>query len=131
MTTSLRSSGVSSSSWIPRSHRPGMAVWRSRSCALQPFDLVLLDVQMPEMDGVAVLDQMKSDMSLREVPVIMVSAVDDFETVLRCIAWRGRLRAEAINADLLRARSRPRSSAKGCVIRRAFLSSSSGKRRPA
>ena len=50
-----------------------------------PFDLVLLDVQMPVMDGVAVLDQMKSDMSMREVPVIMVSAVDDFETVLRCI----------------------------------------------
>ena len=71
----------------------------------QPFDLVLLDVQMPEMDGLAVLDRMKSDMSLRDVPVIMVSAVDDFETVLRCI----KLGAEdyvqkPFNGELLRAR---------------------------
>jgi adenylate cyclase len=51
----------------------------------QAFDLVLLDIQMPEMDGLAALEQMKSDMSLRDVPVIMISAVDDFETVLRCI----------------------------------------------
>ena len=71
----------------------------------QPFDLVLLDVQMPELDGLAVLDQMKLDMSLREIPVIMVSAVDDFDTVLRCI----KLGADdyvqkPFNADLLRAR---------------------------
>jgi CheY-like chemotaxis protein len=71
----------------------------------QTFDLVLLDVQMPELDGVTALEQMKADMSLREVPVIMVSAVDDFQTVLRCI----KLGADdyvqkPFNADLLRAR---------------------------
>ena len=71
----------------------------------RPFDLVLLDLQMPEMDGMAVLEQMKADMSLRDVPVIMVSAVDDFDTVLRCI----KLGAEdyvpkPFNAELLRAR---------------------------
>jgi class 3 adenylate cyclase len=70
-----------------------------------PFDLVLLDVQMPEMDGMAVLEQMKADMSLRHIPVIMVSALSDHETVLRCI----KLGAEdyvqkPFNADLLRAR---------------------------
>ncbi len=69
------------------------------------FDLVLLDVQMPEMDGMAVLEAMKADMSLRDIPVIMVSAVDDLEIVLRCI----KLGAEdyvpkPFNADLLRAR---------------------------
>src|SRR3954447_9455689 len=71
----------------------------------QSFDLVLLDIQMPEMDGLAVLEHMTSDMSLRDVPVIMVSAVDDFETVLRCI----KLGADdyvqkPFNADLLRVR---------------------------
>jgi adenylate cyclase len=71
----------------------------------QPFDLVLLDVQMPELDGLAVLEQMKADMSLRDIPVIMVSAFDDFDTVLRCI----KLGADdyvqkPFNAELLRAR---------------------------
>jgi adenylate cyclase len=70
-----------------------------------PFDLVLLDVQMPEMDGMTVLEQMKADMALRHVPVIMISAMSEQETVLRCI----RLGAEdyvqkPFNADLLRAR---------------------------
>ncbi len=70
-----------------------------------PYDLVLLDVQMPEMDGTAVLEHMKSDMALRDVPVIMVSALDDMDTVLRCI----KLGAEdyvqkPFNAELLRAR---------------------------
>ena len=71
----------------------------------EPIDLVLLDVQMPEMDGMAVLGQMKADMSLRDIPVIMVSALDDMETVLRCI----KLGAEdyvqkPFKAELLRAR---------------------------
>ncbi len=71
----------------------------------QPFDLVLLDVQMPEMGGVELLGIVKADMSLRDIPVIMVSAVDDFETVLHCI----RLGADdyvqkPFNAELLRAR---------------------------
>jgi class 3 adenylate cyclase len=71
----------------------------------RPFDLVLLDVQMPGMDGLSVLERIKSDMSLRDVPVIMVSAIDDFDTVLRCI----KLGAEdyvqkPFNAELLRAR---------------------------
>ena len=70
-----------------------------------PFDLVLLDLQMPEMDGMAVLEHMKADMSLRDIPVIMVSAVDDIEMVLKCI----KLGAEdyvqkPFNPDLLRAR---------------------------
>ena len=68
-------------------------------------DLVLLDMQMPEMDGMAVLEHMKADMELRDIPVIMVSAVDDVETVLRCI----KLGADdyvqkPFNPDLLRAR---------------------------
>jgi two-component system, cell cycle response regulator len=51
----------------------------------QPFDLVLLDILMPEMDGYQVLEEMKKDGSLREIPVIVISAVDEMESVVRCI----------------------------------------------
>jgi CheY-like chemotaxis protein/tRNA A-37 threonylcarbamoyl transferase component Bud32 len=49
------------------------------------FDLVLLDVMMPEVDGYAVLEQLKSDQATRDIPVIMISALDDLPSVVRCI----------------------------------------------
>ena len=51
----------------------------------EAFDLVLLDVAMPEMEGYLVLERMKADPQLRHLPVIMISAVDEIETVVRCI----------------------------------------------
>ena len=48
-----------------------------------PFDLVLLDIVMPEMDGYEVLAQMKEDRVLRHVPVIVISAQDELESVVR------------------------------------------------
>lgn len=45
--------------------------------AAESFDIVLLDIVMPEMDGYAVLAEMKADVSLRDVPVIVVSSLDD------------------------------------------------------
>ncbi len=51
----------------------------------QPPDLVLLDIIMPEMDGYKVLNHMKSDSSLRNIPVIMISAVYEVESVVQCI----------------------------------------------
>lgn len=49
------------------------------------FDLVLLDIMMPEMNGFEVLEHVKADSSLAYLPVIMVSAVDDIESVVRCV----------------------------------------------
>ena len=56
-----------------------------------PFDLVLLDIMMPVMNGYETRwRRMKSDMALRDIPVIMISAVDEIESVVRCIEARGR-----------------------------------------
>jgi adenylate cyclase len=48
-------------------------------------DLVLLDIVMPVMDGMTVLERMKADPALRDVPVIMISALEDLDSVVRCI----------------------------------------------
>jgi CheY-like chemotaxis protein len=52
----------------------------------EAFDLVLLDIMMPELNGFQVLDRLKNDERLRDVPVIMISALDQDDAVLRCIA---------------------------------------------
>jgi class 3 adenylate cyclase len=51
----------------------------------QDFDVVLLDVVMPEMDGYQVLERLKADPELRHLPVVMVTAVDDVASAVRCI----------------------------------------------
>jgi adenylate cyclase len=51
----------------------------------KPFDLVLLDIMMPKVNGYEVLAQMKADENLRHIPVIMISAVDELDSVVRCI----------------------------------------------
>lgn len=49
------------------------------------FDLVLLDIMMPEMDGFEVLKRLKSDDSLHQIPVIMISAMSETDSAVRCI----------------------------------------------
>lgn len=51
----------------------------------RPFDLVLLDIEMPRKDGFETLAEIKADPVLRELPVIMISVVGDTESVVRCI----------------------------------------------
>lgn len=49
------------------------------------FDLVLLDIVMPELDGFAVLQRIRADARWKEVAVIMISALDEIKSVVRCI----------------------------------------------
>jgi class 3 adenylate cyclase len=49
------------------------------------FDLMLLDVLMPELDGYGVLDELKHDPQLRDIPVIVTSALDELDSVVRCL----------------------------------------------
>jgi class 3 adenylate cyclase/CheY-like chemotaxis protein len=49
------------------------------------FDLVLLDIVMPELDGFAVLKSIRANERWKEVAVIMISALDEIRSVVRCI----------------------------------------------
>jgi adenylate cyclase len=51
----------------------------------EPIDLVLLDIMMPKLDGYQALRRIKADPRLRHIPVIMVSALSELESVVRCI----------------------------------------------
>jgi class 3 adenylate cyclase len=65
---------------LAESGREALEVLRARR-----VDLVLLDVMMPQVDGYEVLRQLKADETLRDIPVLMISAVDEIESVVRCI----------------------------------------------
>ena len=71
----------------------------------ESYDLLLLDIEMPEMNGLQVLEQLKTDLQLRDLPVIVTSAIEGLDSVVRCIE----LGAEdylhkPVNPVLLRAR---------------------------
>lgn len=56
-----------------------------RQIAEKPFELVLLDVLMPGMDGLAVLEAIKSDPKRESLAVIMISALDEMDRVVECL----------------------------------------------
>jgi len=69
------------------------------------FDLLLLDVLMPELDGYGVLEELKRDPHLREIPVIVTSALDELDSVVKCIEMGAEdYLTKPINAVLLNAR---------------------------
>jgi class 3 adenylate cyclase len=51
----------------------------------EAYDLILLDVEMPELDGYQVLEKMRADHHLRDIPVIMTSSLDEIDSVVKCI----------------------------------------------
>lgn len=70
-----------------------------------PFDVVLLDIIMPGMDGYQVLERMKGDPKLRDIPVIVISALDEIDSAVRCIQMGAEdYLPKSFNPVLLRAR---------------------------
>jgi class 3 adenylate cyclase len=70
-----------------------------------PPDLILLDVMMPGLNGYEVLERIRTDPRLRHIPVIMISAVGEIESVIRCIELGAEdYLPKPFNPTLLRAR---------------------------
>ena len=71
----------------------------------EPFDLLLLDIEMPELDGFGVLEQIKDDPALRDLPVIVTSSVEGLANIVRCIELGAEdYLPKPLNAVLLKAR---------------------------
>jgi phosphoserine phosphatase RsbU/P len=69
------------------------------------FDMMLLDIEMPEMNGYQVLEQMTADASLRDLPVIVTSALDELDSVVKCIEMGAEdYLIKPVNQVLLKAR---------------------------
>jgi len=71
----------------------------------KPFDVLLLDIDMPEMNGFEVLEALLKDDELRDLPVIMTSASDELDRVVKCIEMGAEdYLVKPLNPVLLRAR---------------------------
>jgi adenylate cyclase len=71
----------------------------------QQFDLLLLDVLMPELDGYQVLEELKLDLHLRDIPVVMTSSLDELDSVVKCLEMGAEdYLTKPINPVLLNAR---------------------------
>ncbi len=71
----------------------------------QAFDLLLLDMEMPEMNGFEVLEQLAADRALRDLPVIVTSSLEGLANVVRCIELGAEdYLSKPVNPVLLRAR---------------------------
>ena len=72
---------------------------------VEEFDLILLDLLMPDLNGFQVLERLKADERLHDIPVIMISGLQETDSVIRCIeAGAEDYLAKPFNPVLLRAR---------------------------
>ena len=71
----------------------------------RPFDLVLLDIEMPEMNGYQVLEKASLDLQLRDIPIIITSALEELDSVVKCIEMGAEdYLTKPVNPVLLKAR---------------------------
>ena len=71
----------------------------------EPFDLLVLDIEMPEMNGFQVLEQLAHDLQLRDLPVVVTSSLEGLDNVVRCIELGAEdYLTKPVNAVLLKAR---------------------------
>jgi len=71
----------------------------------KPYDLLLLDIEMPEMNGFQVLEECLADPQLRQIPIIMTSSLDELDSVVKCIELGAEdFLTKPLNPVLLRAR---------------------------
>ncbi len=85
---------------VAENGRQALAQLRQR-----PYDLLLLDIEMPELDGFEVLAQLKADTALRDLPVLVTSALEGLENVVRCIELGAEdYLSKPVNPVLLKAR---------------------------
>ncbi len=71
----------------------------------EPFDLMLLDLEMPEMNGFEVLEQLQRDLALRDVPVLVTSSLEGLDNVVRSIELGAEdYLTKPVNVVLLKAR---------------------------
>ena len=72
---------------------------------VEEFDLILLDLLMPDLNGFQVLELLKADERLHDIPVIMISGLQETDSVIRCIeAGAEDYLSKPFNPVLLRAR---------------------------
>ena len=99
LTRNLEQQGTQGRLRGKRPRRAGDAAPRRLSTSL------LLDMEMPEMDGFQVLEQLKSDLQLRDLPVIVTSSLEGIDNVVRCIELGAEdYLTKPVNPVLLKAR---------------------------
>ncbi|MBL8479864.1 MAG: response regulator [Sterolibacteriaceae bacterium] len=77
---------LESSGYVLDAVPDGMAAWEKLDLAPNRFDLVLLDKQMPRLDGISLLKRLKSDARFKDLPVIMLTSDDRQEDIIEGLA---------------------------------------------